>query len=439
MPQRGRPSKGLREMGRWEGRRQARRWDEDERLHELESGNDYGREVEFYARGEHENSSDELYFTGTDLGLLYGHGKSFESVSGSDYSDEDMGAGLDSWNGTELQVAMRDKEEQLVRKAMERIRRAQMLGRTKVRLSQPELDALERKRLRTTAAEKVKDRRVASSASGKGRHSGRGGRVVESRTTAVPEPSWRRSRTSLARQDKRSQHLSVETSSPGFLVSGSGGIPMHAPFGGRESPIALPPATSSPLPSHDDQHRQRTSSAPQYQLHHQLQRYFSVPRGAQPAVHPPSSSPRGSPRPLPDDPAWMPRVRSASSAQAHAIDPFQYQTYSPPALQVTSPYVQERRNVSGPPDIQYSSVRRLPTNPYVANAGIGASSSDPSLSRLQPLRSHAEAYVSEGDEDYDDIGNDRDLQIDEMPVRGGYFSRIVAAEISGGRRRKGRR
>jgi hypothetical protein len=95
--------------------------------------------------------------------------------------------------------------------------------------------------------------------------------------------------------------------------------------------------------------------------------------------------------------------------------------------------------VSGPPDIQYSSVRRVPANPYVADARMGASSSDPALSRLQPRSGPVEVYVSEGDEDYDDLGNDYDIQVDEMPVRGSYFSRIVSPEIPGGRQRKGRR
>ena len=325
-----------------------------------------------------------------------------------------------------------------------------MLGRTRVRLTQSELDALERNRLRAKDVDKITDRRVVSdgtgSGSGKDRRSGRsgrileGGRTLESRTAALAEPSWRKSRNLLARPDKRSLPLPADASSPGFLVSSSDGVPLHIPFGGRESSIALPSASLSRLASRDDPHRQRTSSAPQYQQqHHQPQRYSSVPGVVQSAVRPPASSPRGSPRPLPDDPAWMPRVRSASSAQEQPIDPFQYQTYSPPAPQAASPYLQERHNVPRPPDVRYSSIRRVPTNPNVANARLGASSFDPSLSRLQPLSGYAEVYVSEGDEDYDDIGNERDIGVDEMPGRGSYFSRIVSAENPGGRQRKGRR
>jgi len=431
-------------MRRREGPRQSRRWEEYDRFEEVESEDDYGREVGFHHHGEPEQAaSDKLYTTGTDRGFASRHRKTYDSLSGSDFSDDNLGAVIHSWDGTESQDAMRDKEEQLVRKAMERIRRAQMLGRTRVRLTQPELDALERNRLRAAEVDMSTDRRGASggggSGSGKDRHSARSGRALGSRTRALPEPNRRESRSSSARQDKRSMHLPAEASFSGVLPSGSDGLPMYTPPGVRGSPTALPSASPSRSASRDDQHAQRTSSAPQYQQQRPPQRYSSAPGGAQSTVRLPSSSPRGPPRPLPDEPAWLPRVRAPSSAQTHVVDPFQYQTYSPPALHVASPYLQERRNVSGPPDIQSSSVRRVPANPYVADARMGASSSDPALSRLQPRSGPVEVYVSEGDEDYDDLGNDYDIQVDEMPVRGSYFSRIVSPEIPGGRQRKGRR
>ncbi|KAL8918495.1 MAG: hypothetical protein Q9208_007302 [Pyrenodesmia sp. 3 TL-2023] len=45
-----------------------------------------------------------------------------------------------------MQVALRNKEDLLVQQALERIRRAQVLGKRNVKLTQPEIDALERKR-----------------------------------------------------------------------------------------------------------------------------------------------------------------------------------------------------------------------------------------------------------------------------------------------------
>lgn len=69
-----------------------------------------------------------------------------ESVDGGDY---DLYDHEDSTVAYAVQLAMRDKEDQLVDKALERIRRAQILGKKNVRLSQRELDALERRRQQT--------------------------------------------------------------------------------------------------------------------------------------------------------------------------------------------------------------------------------------------------------------------------------------------------
>ena len=70
-------------------------------------------------------------------------------VGGGDYDLYNHG---DSTVAYAVQLAMRDKEDQLVEKALERIRRAQMLGKKNVRLSQRELDALERKRQQTDSS-----------------------------------------------------------------------------------------------------------------------------------------------------------------------------------------------------------------------------------------------------------------------------------------------
>ncbi|MCJ1366974.1 hypothetical protein MMC16_006105 [Acarospora aff. strigata] len=450
LPQRGRPSRGQHERRRREGARDAGQWEQYDRFEEVESDrDDSGQYVDFRPHMQTgQFVSDALRFTGTDLGFSSRHTKRYEYVDDSDFSNDDLDDPSDLQGGAGLQVVMRDKEDLLVQKAMERIRRAQMLGKTRVKLTQPELDALERKRLRATAAENLKDEQFASSGSGNdsahNRRSGRSGRAFDGRTTSLPEPSRRKSRTSFLRHDKRSPQPSTEMVSTGFLVSGRDGVPVYGPPSSRESLAALPSGSSSRLASrsgldHDNQHYHRTTSAPQYQHAHPQQHYSTIPEGTHPAVRPPSSSPRGSPRPLPDDPAWMPRVRSASSVQAHAVDPFQYQTYAPPTLQVATPYPRERRIVSGPPDIQYSSIRRAPASPYAVNARMGSSSSDSSLSRLQPLPGHAEELLAEGDDDYEDVGNDQDLQYDEMPARRSYFSRFASADIAGGRQRRGRR
>ncbi len=446
MPQRGRPSRARQERKRRHWDRQARQWEEYGRFEEVESDDGDGQGVGLDPRVVQRHfASDELRFTGAGLGLPSEHRKSYDYGDDSDFSDDDLQDVMDHNDGAAMQVALRDKEELLVRKAMERIRRAQMLGKTNVKLTQPELDALERKRLRATDAGKFKGRPSALPSGGSNdRRSSKGGRALGSRPTAPPEPNMRKSRASLAGYEKDSPPLSSEVVPPGFLIPGPDGVQMYAPLGYYDSPIALSSRSlsrpgSRSISSHDQQQYQHTSPVPQYQHHHQQQRYFSVPENGPSAVRPPSSSSRGSPRPLPDDPNWIPRVRSASSVQPYTVDPFQYQTYSPPKPQIASQHIQGRRNVSGPPDIQYSSVRRIPPNPYVTNARMATSSSNPPSPHVQPPIGDGEDHSGESDDGYDDIGRDQDAPVDEIPIHGGYVSKTASAGIAGGRQRRGRR
>ncbi len=444
MPHWGRPSRGQQKK-KWTGRRHVTRRGEYDRFEEVDSDDDYGYDVDLRPFvHQRQFTGDELHFTGMDLGLLSrrndSSGYDDESVS-SEYELENT---IDVRDNAQLQVAMRDKEQLLVRNALDRIRRAQMLGRSNVRLTQSELDALDRKRLRARAGEEFRDKRFASTGSGSGRDGrfDRIGRALKSRNAASPKMSRRQSRASLAQHDQDSAQFSTEAASPGFLVSGSDGVRVYTPFDARTSPVAFSPGSSPKISSlsarpHNNKHYQRTSASRQNQPHHHQEPLYSLVReGDHSAVPAESSSSRDSPRPLPDDPAWMPRVRSASSVQAQVVDPFQYQTYSPPALQEGSSYMQERRNVSGPPDVQYSSVRRVPTNPYVANVRMRASSSDPALSHLPPLGGRGEDDASQRDDDYDFIGSERELRADEN-----YHSEIRPSRSGGGgeRHRKGRR
>ncbi|CAG8879203.1 unnamed protein product [Penicillium nalgiovense] len=117
---------------------------EETRLEEVDSEEDaYGRELvrsgryrqlEYGGRGprrrvDYEDLTDES-----------------ESVDGGEF---DLYDHEDSTVAYAVQLAMRDKEDQLVDTALERIRRAQVLGKKNVRLSKRELDALERKRQQT--------------------------------------------------------------------------------------------------------------------------------------------------------------------------------------------------------------------------------------------------------------------------------------------------
>ncbi|GIK06835.1 hypothetical protein Aspvir_002487 [Aspergillus viridinutans] len=152
MPRWGRPP-GAR-VGRSSGR-QAAQWMDtnNERIQEIDSGaeEDYllrrgralyaaeQRRIGWPRRNEdHDRSADDVH-----------------SVDGIDF---DLYDDSDSTVAYAVQLAMKDDEEWLVDKALERIRRAQILGQNNVRLSQRELDALERKRMQTGGMEDVGQR-----------------------------------------------------------------------------------------------------------------------------------------------------------------------------------------------------------------------------------------------------------------------------------------
>ncbi|RHZ62662.1 uncharacterized protein CDV56_106534 [Aspergillus thermomutatus] len=102
------------------------------------------------------------------------------SVDGIDF---DLYDDSDSTVAYAVQLAMKDDEEWLVDKALKRIRRAQMLGQKNVRLSQRELDALERKRMQTDHMKDVGQRNSVPKAAS---IDGRPLRPVESSTNGRP-------------------------------------------------------------------------------------------------------------------------------------------------------------------------------------------------------------------------------------------------------------
>ena len=140
MPSWGRPS-GTRQARRRKDRSPYKHQREEAlRFEEIDSGSDDGQGVNL----EGPFTSDELTFTGADLGAHMRSRQREVYEYDSDTSDEAHRV-FSGTTGGMMQLALKDKEELLVQKALERIRRAQALGRTNVKLSQPELDALERK------------------------------------------------------------------------------------------------------------------------------------------------------------------------------------------------------------------------------------------------------------------------------------------------------
>ena len=252
--------------------------------------------------------------------------------SGSSESEDSEA--MDDRNGGSMQVALRDKEEMLVQKALERIRRAQLLGKKNVKLTQPELDALERKRQKDRVMrDQVSRKNSRSNLKGddRRRSSGQSGATLKER-----KPIKRRSKGNFSAYDGESSSSSRRATPPGVLVPGAG-VVGFSPLG--QYPPVQSGSSASPRGS-----KKRISSGSDI-----------------PALPPPRSS--NASRRLPDDADWMPRPRSTSSVsgQTHIYDPYLYQTYSPPLHQVSpqySHYNQGRRVVSSPqPDVQYPRVR----------------------------------------------------------------------------------
>ncbi|KAI4171275.1 MAG: hypothetical protein LQ343_004352 [Gyalolechia ehrenbergii] len=345
---------------------------------------------------------DELHFTGADLGAYsrsrrrHGQGYGYDSDSSG---DGEARAGPSA--GT-MQAALRNKEDLLLQQALERIRRAQILGQRDVKLTQPEIDALKRKRrqdesrrTRVGSGSKQVDRRRSSN---------------QLRLTEKDSKSGRRKSSGLSPTLERTCAPEGRGATPpGMIVPGPDGRPMHTPIG-YYPPIAKQPSGSQgpwsgSRSGSSSSLQQSTPPLPSSQYWSGQLRYSSESDY-------PSTSP-ASPlmRRLPDDPHWNPRPRSTSSNHQYPLEPQYHQAYSsPPPPHNSSHYGQGRRIVSGPAEVQYPSISRRP----LPMSSVHAASSDPSLPRM----------VQGGERDLDDSASadeteDEDeeygVQVDPLP------------------------
>ena len=422
MPSWGRPS-GARDGKRRKGEtKQTRQWEEDRRFEEIDSDDADGQGVGLNGL----YSSDELHFTGADLGLGIRHrqrrDRNYIYSSGSSGEDEDESEEISK--GT-IQIALRDKEEMLVQRALERIRRAQMLGRTNVKLTQPEIDALERRKRK----EQVKSRGTETPSKGAERRRSTG---YSNNTTKYETLAKRKSKDLVPRYSKSASSSPALATPPGLVSPSPDGIPSLTPFSYHLTSGSAPQGRSSRSGSRStSSHNLQQLNPPlrPNQPHTQIRRYVSVPESLQP---PASSRSPPLPRRLPDDPNWAPRPRSASSSQPYPPDPFQYQTHSPPLPQLPAQYSQSRRNASGPPEVQYSNVQRLPLP-----ARPHAAASDPLILQREFIDEvPGEATPSEDDSDYDDDAEDSGVRVDVVSYEGGGYGVNMGPEIPAGRRQR---
>lgn len=386
MPQWGRPpgaNRRRQEEREWE---QRRRWAEQRRFEELDTDNDDGREPSWDGDVRPQRfTSDELYFTGVDLGVHHprrtrqvAYREDSEPSSETSERDErDLG---------DVQITLRDKEKVLVRTAMERIRRAQMLGKSNVRLTRSEYEALERERRRADFSDRDGDHNagpIQSGSRGQGRNQSK---QTSSRSRGLSDTSSRKSKSKQM----------YDPESPPYIPEPEQPAPLnYQPLRKKRSlnPLSRPPSSSRP-PS-------RKAVTPPYPNENQSQqpRYFSLPEAGQHQYsgYNPRSGSRTPPSQssLPPSSDYNSRARSRSTAQStHLLDPFQYQTHPLPPSSTPPRYIQGRRGASGPADVQYELVgpRPLPNNPYNSRGTrIFAGSSDPYLVRRWPADADAES------------------------------------------------
>ncbi|KAL1972399.1 hypothetical protein VTN31DRAFT_6813 [Thermomyces dupontii] len=142
----------------------------------------------------------------------YGYETYGDESEGEEY---DLDDDADSTVAYALQLAMQDKEELLVEKALAKIRRAHVLGKKNVRLSQEEIEALERKHRRA----------------GGGRSEPRGAKETRKKRTSLLEETTRSDRRRSSREWQWEDPNPYANRSSNGRSPRSGPSPRDGPYG----------------------------------------------------------------------------------------------------------------------------------------------------------------------------------------------------------------
>jgi PRA1 family protein 1 len=440
MPPWGRPPGGR------QGRKNKRGWGgqqswNERRFEEIEdSEDDDEQDVELdLGVSQKRYASDELRFTGVDLSSSRARRrKGIAYDEDSEYSeDEDDGYG---GQAHQMQVVLREKEDFLVERALERIRRARMLGKTNVKLSQAEVDALER-------AERIqKEPDPPRILKGKKAATTRP-RVEERKRSKSDKPSSntpplkaieprRKAKSSARDQPQPPQPPYPMLPSPDY--GQSSGAMVYTPPGYYSANAQRPRSSSSRTGSRTAssqslrQPQQHTPPLPQYQHPYHAGRYFSNPDTAY-AGRPPSNS---SLRSDPSDPHWEPRARSASNLVPHLVDQPPYPLYqpAPPQFDPRDPRFAVPpgpRIAPGPSDMY--PVPQVPGYRHPQDEMF-------LYSPQSPGESNTTGDDDDEDDDDDDDDDDQGVEIDVVEGSAGTYgiqTRSSAAAAAGNRGRGG--
>ncbi|KIW98888.1 uncharacterized protein Z519_00551 [Cladophialophora bantiana CBS 173.52] len=457
-PPRGRPGRNNDRL--WELQQQ-RSWDYDVRVEELDTDDDNsppGVELD-QGYGQSRFRSDELHFTGIDLGggviRRRRSGDSFDNnlTPSDDEDDYDAYSGL--IRRPDMQMAYREKEDMLVQRALERIARARALGKPNVKLSRAEIDALKRLELERSqtppqspaAASQVAPRSKKEApvvkrkpvevrkASGRSNGKSSGGSPTKGkaadgrnrgRSSASNTPARENADISVAAYELPPPDLDYDRRLPypqGYYVAG----PRQA------EPLRQGSRTNSNQSLRQQQMQPMLSYQHHYQHPYYSHRYSSNPDPLY-SNRPSSNSSRSS-RPDPSEPDWEPRARSTSSLVNVPLDQLPYQTsigraprFDPSDPRFASP---QRRVVSGPPGIsqnQAGQYRRLQDELFLSDERPEV------YNYLAP--SDTENQIDDDDEGSDYVPEGEVVDVRERP-RGEYAiqTRSAAAGTSSQRAR----
>ncbi|ERF75093.1 hypothetical protein EPUS_04875 [Endocarpon pusillum Z07020] len=428
MPPWGRPPGGR------PGRKNHRGWGGQQSwVEEIEDSDDddagQGVELEL-AVSQRRHVSDELHFTGVDLGSSRVRRRKANAYDeDSDYSEDDD----DDGQAPNMQIMLREKEDLLVERALERIRRARMLGKTNVKLSQAEVDALERAeriQKQPDPSRNVKGKQVATT---RPRAQERKRSKTDKPSTSTPplkaiEP--KRKAKSSSQEEPRPSYPAI----PGPDYGQSSGAMVYAPPGYYTGTAQRPRSSSSKSRSRTAssqslrQPQQQTPSIPQYQHPYHAGRYFSNPDTAYAGLPPSNPSLRSDP----SNPNWEPRARSASNLVPYPVDQPPYPLYQPPPPQFDPrdprfAVPPGPRIASGPPDMY--PVPQIP----------GYRHPQDEMFLYSPNTLVHETMTGENDEEEED-DDDQGVEIDVVERSGGSYgiqTRSSAAAAAGNRGRGG--
>ncbi|KAI9893994.1 MAG: hypothetical protein M1814_004764 [Vezdaea aestivalis] len=379
VPPWGRPPGGRGNGGR-NRRRQQQEWDEWEgrRVEELDSEDESVLSRDLVPVDLRYAAADRR-LRRRDRERSYSYSDETSSSSNSDEDYDDYYG--DPSDPSSMQLALRDKEEMLVQQALARIRRAQEKGKQNVKLTQPQIDALQRKQKAGLLPPSKPSSKGKGSPKPTSRNTSSSNSTRAKAKSRVPLTSLTLPDFSLARRSAASTKKKSQTPPQSQLVPLQPDMPLYS-TGAMQPGFMAAELSSTPPYSHRTNSRPASSSSlsktfsaspitksrrsskslrgsapptpplsqnpyPAPQDYLQAQRYSSLPEGAR------------SGRALPHEAAWTPAPRRGPPVQMP--DPFAYQTYSPaPGAEVA--YSSLRRN---PPPVQARS------DPALAGGGSG--------------------------------------------------------------------